>query len=244
MRSRSRPSGRLSTTSRRTSRRTGPAQLARLIEELPRERIEQVLTHPSGATDRLLSYERLEFLGDSVLELAIARSLYEEYPDYEEGQLAKIRSHVVSRQSCAEVARELGLGRMLLERGIGVPPEERERLVVNTNVLAALLEAALAALYLERGFEPIQQAIVAAFQGRVEYAVTSHVDYKTELQEQLARDGRGVIYTVVSTKGPPHDRVFTAAAAVDGVELGVGSGRSKKEAEQEAAREVLETLEA
>ena len=88
-----------------------------------------------------------------------------------------------------------------------------------------------------------QQAIVAAFQGRVEYAVTSHVDFKTELQEQLARDGRGVVYTVVSTKGPPHDRVFTAAAAVDGVELGVGSGRSKKEAEQEAAREVLETLE-
>jgi ribonuclease-3 len=243
MPSRSRPSGRLSTTSRRTNRRTGPAQLSRLIEELPSTRIDQVLTHPSGATDRLASYERLEFLGDSVLELAVARALYEEYPDYEEGQLAKIRSHVVSRQSCAAVALELGLDRLLLERGIGVPTEERERLVANTNVLAALLEAALAALYLERGFEPIQQSIVDAFRGRVEYAVTSHVDYKTELQERLARNGKGVVYTVLSTKGPPHDRVFTAAAAVDGIQLGVGSGKSKKEAEQEAAREALETLE-
>ena len=242
MRSRSRPSGRLSTTSRRTSRSTGPAQLARLIEELPTARIDQVLTHPSGATDRLSSYERLEFLGDSVLELAIARALYEDYPEHEEGQLAKIRSHVVSRQSCAAVARDLGLDRLLLERGVGVPREELDRLARNTNVLAALLEAALAALYLELGLEPIQEAIVAAFRGRVEYAVTSHVDYKTELQELLARDGRGVTYTVVATEGPPHERLFTAAASIDGVQAGLGRGRSKKEAEQEAAKEALAPL--
>ena len=242
MRSRSRPSGRLSTTSRRTSRRTGPAQLARLIEELPTARIDQVLTHPSGATDRLSSYERLEFLGDSVLELAIARALYEDYPEHEEGQLAKIRSHVVSRQSCAAVARDLGLDRLLLERGVGVPREELDRLARNTNVLAALLEAALAALYLELGLEPIQEAIVAAFRGRVEYAVTSHVDYKTELQELLARERpRGHLHGG-DTEGPPHDRVFTAAASIDGVQAGVGSGRSKKEAEQEAAKEALAPL--
>jgi ribonuclease III len=242
MPSRSRPSGRPSTTSRRTSRRTRPAQLGRLIEELAPERAELVFAHPSGAVDRLSSYERLEFLGDSVLELAIARALYDGYPEYEEGQLAKIRSHVVSRQSCAAVARELGLDTMLLQRGVGVPAEELERLARNTNVLAALLEAALAALYLQHGFEPIEQAIVAAFRPRIDYALTNHVDYKTELQELLARAGRQVNYTVVDTEGPPHERVFTAAASIDGEQTGVGRGRSKKEAEQEAAKEALTQL--
>jgi ribonuclease-3 len=201
-----------------------------------------VFAHPSGALDRLSSYERLEFLGDSVLELAVARALYERYPDFEEGRLAKIRSHVVSRQSCASVARELHLDRLLLERGVGVPPEERERLARNTNVLAALLEAALAALFLEHGFEPLEEAIVSAFDERIEYAHTTHVDYKTELQELLARDGRQVNYSVVETEGPPHDRIFTAAATIDGTRAGIGRGRSKKEAEQAAAKEALEEI--
>ena len=109
----SRPWGRPSTTSRRTSSvpPTGdPSELGRLIEALPRERIEHVFTHTSWAPDRASSYERLEFLGDSVLELAIAKELYDRYPDASEGRLAKIRSHVVSRQSCAAVARELKMG--------------------------------------------------------------------------------------------------------------------------------------
>jgi ribonuclease-3 len=202
-----------------------------------------VFAHPSGAADRLSSYERLEFLGDSVLELAVARALFEQYPEYEEGQLAKIRSHVVSRRSCAEVARELGLDSLLRERGVAVPPEELERLSRNTNVLAALLEAALAALFLEHGFEVIEPTIVDAFQPRIEYARTGHVDFKTVLQEALARGGRHVTYSVLATEGPPHDRVFTAAASIDGTQVGSGRGRSKKEAEQEAAREALEHLE-
>jgi ribonuclease-3 len=202
-----------------------------------------VFAHPSGAQDRLSSYERLEFLGDSVLELATARALFQDYPEFEEGQLAKIRSHVVSRRSCAEVARELGLDTLLVGRGVGVPTEELERLARNRNVLAALLEAALAALFLEHGFEAIEEPIVAAFQPRIDYAITEHVDYKTELQELLARDGRHVSYTVVDTEGPPHERIFTAAASIDGGQAGVGRGRSKKEAEQEAAREALDGLE-
>jgi ribonuclease III len=201
-----------------------------------------VFAHPSGAADRLLSYERLEFLGDSVLELAIARALYEGYPEFEEGQLAKIRSHVVSRQSCAAVAGELGLDRLLLERGRATPPEELERLAKNENVRAALLEAALAALFLEHGFEPIEEAVVAAFRGRIEYALTGHVDYKTDLQELLARDGRQVGYAVVEVEGPPHQRIFTAAAAIDGEQAGIGRGRSKKEAEQAAAKQALEKI--
>jgi dsRNA-specific ribonuclease len=100
MPSRSRPSARLSTTSRTTSRKRGGASrdLAQLIHELPKERLRQAFTHSSWAGDRAESYERLEFLGDSVLGLAIARELYERFPDYQEGRLAKIRAHVVSRR--------------------------------------------------------------------------------------------------------------------------------------------------
>jgi ribonuclease III len=177
-----------------------------------------------------------------VLELAVARALFEGYPDFEEGQLAKIRSHVVSRRSCAQVARELGLDTQLVVRGVGVPKEELERLARNTNVLAALVEAALAALFLEHGFQAIEAPIVDAFRPRIDYAITEHVDYKTELQELLARAGRHVSYTVVDTEGPPHERVFTAAATIDGRKAGTGRGRSKKEAEQEAARQALEAI--
>jgi ribonuclease-3 len=207
------------------------------------ELLENVFTHSSWAPDRASSYERLEFLGDSVLELAIARALYDRYPDSSEGKLAKIRSHVVSRASCAVVAREVGLGSRLAERAAKlVPAEELERLARNRNVLAALLEASLAALYLERGFEPIAGAIVAAFDGRITYALTTHVDHKTELQEALARKGRHVAYTVLEVEGPPHDRTFTCAAVIDGEEVGVGTGRSKKAAEQAAARQALDRL--
>jgi ribonuclease-3 len=178
-----------------------------------------------------------------VLELAIARALYDSYPDFSEGRLAKIRSHVVSRASCAVVARELGLGQLLIERGTGlVPEEELTKLARNRNVLAALLEASLAGIYLVHGFEAVADAVVAAFEGRIAYALTSHVDHKTELQEELARQGRQVAYTVLEVEGPPHDRTFRCAAVIDGVETGFGRGRSKKAAEQDAAREALDRL--
>jgi len=105
-----------------------------------------------------------------------------------------------------------------------------------------LLEAAIAALYLEHGFERVEPAIVGAFSARIEFARTSHVDYKTELQEALARSGRQVHYTVLEVEGPPHDRRFVCAAHVAGAQLGIGSGSTKKAAEQEAAREALEAL--
>jgi ribonuclease-3 len=201
-----------------------------------------VFTHTSWAPDRASSYERLEFLGDSVLELAVARELYERYPDFSEGQLAKIRSHVVSRASCAVVARELGLGERMSKRAVSVPQEELDRLARNRNVLAALLEAALGAAFLEYGFEQIEDSVVGAFASRIEYALTTYVDHKTELQEVLARLGRAVTYTVLDVAGPPHDRTFTCAAMIDGEQAGVGTGASKKAAEQEAAREALASL--
>jgi ribonuclease-3 len=213
-----------------------------LIDALPADKLERVLTHTSWAEDRAASYERLEFLGDSVLELAIARELYERFPDASEGRLAKIRAHVVSRQSCAGVARELGLGERLVARARDVPEPELQRLARSRNVLAAVLEAAIAAVYLERGFTKVEPAVVAAFSERIDYARSSHVDNKTELQEALARTGRHVQYLVLAIEGPAHDRRFVCSAVIDGEQLGIGKGSTKKAAEQEAAEQALARL--
>jgi ribonuclease III len=237
---RSRPSGKLSTTSAPTS--NSNQSLADLIAALPAERAASAFTHTSWADERSASYERLEFLGDSVLELALAHELYNRFPHFSEGQMAKVRSHVVSRASCALVARELGLGDRLIETAAELAGGELTRLAANRNVLAAVLEAALAALYLEHGFEAIAPAIVAAFDSRIDYALTNQVDFKTELQETLARSGRSVNYVLLNAEGPPHNRLFTSAAIIDGEEAGVGRGSSKKAAEQNAAKEALARL--
>jgi ribonuclease-3 len=231
------------------SRRPAPLDESRptLVEQLaglPPERAQAVFTHSSWAADRSDSYERLEFLGDSVLELAIARLLYDRFPEFEEGQMAKLRSQVVSRASCAVIAQELGLGELLRARHPAPDTDEVARLSENRNVLAALLEAALAALYLEYGFESVERTIVDIFEARIEYALTHKVDYKTELQEELARRGKTVNYVLLDSQGPAHERTFTSAALVDGVQAGAGRGGSKKNAEQIAACEALASLEA
>jgi ribonuclease-3 len=140
------------------------------------------------------------------------------------------------------VGRRLELGERLAQHAAGSEGAEIGRLASNRNVLAALVEACLGALYLEHGFEPIREAIVDAFADRIEYAVEGHVDFKTELQEELARRGQTVSYSVLEVEGPPHDRRFTCAATIDGEEVGVGTGPSKKAAEQAAAREALTSL--
>src|SRR4029079_1442218 len=116
----------------------------------------------------------------------------------------------------------------------GLPVEEVERLARNRNVLAALLEAAIAAVYLEHGFGVTEKAIVDAFAPRIEYALTSHVDHKTELQERLARTGRTVSYTTLNVEGPPHDRSFTAAAVIGHEIVGIGLGSTQNEDENSA----------
>lgn len=223
----------------------GPGtDLRRLIDALPEERLRHAFTHSSWAGERRNSYERLEFLGDSVLGLAIAQELFDRFPAFPEGRLAKIRAHVVSRQSCAVVGRRLGLGELLREAGEAGDSEEVERLARNKNVVAALVEACLGALYLEHGFEPIRAAIVEAFSDQIEFALEGHVDHKTELQEELARRGLSVSYSVLEVEGPPHDRTFTCAATIDGEKAGIGTGDSKKAAEQVAAREALDRVRA
>ena len=177
-----------------------------------------------------------------MLELAIAHTLYDRFPDYDEGQMAKLRSHVVSRASCAVVSAELGLGERLLASKTGPDSGEQSRLVGNRNVLAAVLEAALAALYLEHGFEPIA--------GRDRRGVREpdpvRADQPGRPQDRApgdARPGGRLAPTCSSTSdGPPHERLFTSAAMVDGEQAGVGRGSSKKDAEQQAAREALEQL--
>jgi ribonuclease III len=142
------------------------------------------------------------------------------------------------------VGRRLQLGERLAEHAGAGDGEELKRLAANRNVLAALVEACLGALYLEHGFEPIRAAIVDAFADRIDYALQGHVDFKTELQEELARRGLAVSYAVLEVEGPPHDRRFTCAAVIEGEEAGVGTGPSKKAAEQAAAGEALEKIQA
>jgi ribonuclease-3 len=142
------------------------------------------------------------------------------------------------------VAHELGLGQRLVEQAAATQTEEElDRLSGNRNVLAAVIEAALGAVFLQHGFAAIEDAVVDAFSDQIEHALTSRVDHKTDLQELLARKGRQVVYTEISVEGPPHERRFTCAAIVDGEELGRGEGRTKKAAEQNAARETLARLE-
>jgi ribonuclease III len=195
---------------------------------------------------RARSYERLEFLGDSVLGLVIAHDLYGRFPESPEGDLAKVRAHVVSRDSCAAVAVDLRLDDDVRARGaeLGAAQVEIDSLCRSPGVLAAVTEAVVGAAYLDRSVEDVAGPVVDAFSGRIEYALAEHVDTKTVLQEELARRGASVTYAVADVSGPPHQRWFTSLALVGGRELGRGSARSKKASEQLAARQALGNLDA
>jgi ribonuclease-3 len=147
-----------------------------------------------------------------------------------------VRAAVVSRRACAEVGRRLGLdAQMAAMHGAG-------QVSRSDNVVAAVVEVAIASCYLEFGLEPVRTAVVAAFAEHLARAVETPGDYKTQLQEELARRGLSVSYALVVHQGPPHDRVFTCVAVVDDSEAGRGTGRSKKDAEQEAAKGALAVL--
>ncbi|MEP6640362.1 MAG: ribonuclease III domain-containing protein [Gaiellales bacterium] len=234
-----------STTSSPTADRAEASESLRaLIDRLPEPLRLLVFTHASWVQRREDSYERLEFLGDGVLGLAIAHHMYERFPERAEGDLAKVRAHVVSRQSCATVAIDLGLDRDLRARGaqLGTAAVEIDSLAGSAGVLAAIVEAVVGATYLHFGLGTVTGAVVQAFSARIEYALAEHVDHKTVLQEELARRGASVTYAVADVSGPPHQRWFTSVALVEGHELGRGSARSKKASEQHAAHHALESL--
>lgn len=219
------------------------ASLAELFADAPEELHRQALSHSSWVETRTSSYGRLAFLGDSVLGLSVAALLFTEHPDADIGELTKILNQAVSGRACAEVARELELPEMLAERapkeGEGLPVET---LLASERTLASVCEAVIGACYLAHGFERSSEAVVEAFKEEVEQATRERLDFKSELQERLARDGETVSYEVANEVGPPHDRRYEIRATVDGDEIGSGSGRSKKEAEQAAAHRALEKL--
>lgn len=203
--------------------------------------LDMALTHRSVSADdpAQLDNERLEFLGDAVLQLAITRKLYEDYPDLPEGQLAKVRAAVVSGTALAEVATTIELGSYLKLS----PSEERSGGRAKRSILADTLEALIGAIYLDSGFEAASDFVMRLWGGRIdERAKNPGVrDYKTRLQEALASKGLRPQYAVDGA-GPDHVRTFTATVSVDGNTIGFGEGKSKKAAEQAAAEAALETL--
>jgi ribonuclease-3 len=194
--------------------------------------------------ERSSSYERLAFLGDSVLSLSVSQSLFPRFGSYTAGRLTKIRAQVVSRRSCVALAQALDVPDRMRE----IVPDEHAQglnpLIRAESVLAEAVEAGIGACFLHHGFERTSKAVADSLSPQIEFAIAHLFDYKSELQERLAQRGDVVSYTVIGEQGPPHERRFETAAEVGGLRIGHGVGRSKKESEQEAARKALESLDA
>lgn len=202
------------------------------------------LTHRSYAYERggLPTNERLEFLGDAVLGIVVTRRLYEEYPDRPEGDLAKMRAALVNMTVLADVSREIGLGsNVKLGKG-----EEMTGGRDKSSILADTLEAVFGAIYLDRGMKRVNRVILGLFLPRIRGQVEGGVvhDYKTALQELAAAKLSTLPEYSLSESGPDHSKRFEAIVLLGGSSYGAGSGRSKKEAEQAAARVAMERLRA
>jgi ribonuclease III len=218
--------------------------LEELLAELPEDLRRQAFTHASWVDHRSDSYERLAFLGDVVLSLAVSTHLYPRFERQGAGRLTKVRAQAVSGASCANVARELDVPDSLRAAAPdGTTGRSAEMLVASERVLASICEAIIGAAYLAFGFERTAPAVVESFAEEIEEALEHPVDYKSVLQERLARRAEVVTYLTVAEEGPAHDRSFIAVAEVDGEELGRGEGKTKKGAEQEAALHALDRLE-
>lgn len=204
----------------------------------------QAFTHSSYVNEhRRKPYEdneRLEFLGDAVLELTISQFLYRKYPEVAEGELTKLRAAIVCEASLVEFANDLQFGEVVL---LGKGEEMtggRER----PALLADVFEAFIGALYLDQGLDVVIKFLQAYVYPKIETGAFSHVmDYKSQLQEVIQHEGYGQIsYDIVEENGPAHNREFLSAVRLNGDIIGQGSGRSKKEAEQEAAKKALDGL--
>ena len=212
---------------------------------MPDDLARQAVTHSSWTERRSDSYERLAFLGDSVLSLAVTTHLYPrlEADAYGAGRLTKIRAQAVSGRSCREVAERLGIPERLRNAAPdSVAGPATEQLAQTERVLASVIEAVIGAVYLEFGYLETADAVVEAFTPEIEQALTQPADFKSALQERLARRGTIVTSEIAAEEGPPHQRTFEVMAMVEGVEIARGSGRSKKDAEQAAAEAALESL--
>jgi ribonuclease-3 len=219
------------------------AGLSELIAELPEGLRATALTHSSWTEERVDSYERLAYLGDSVLALTVAIDLYERFPEIDAGGLTKIHNQAVSGVSCAEVGRELGVPEMLAVAEPGLDEAiPADILLSGSRPLPEVTEALIGACFVAFGFDRVAAAVREAFEPRVEHALETTVDFKSALQEMLAQRRELVTYEVTAEFGPAHARTFEVAALVGSEQVGTGTGRSKKAAEQVAAEQALEKL--
>lgn len=205
--------------------------------------LQNALAHSSYANERwhnsLLSNERLEFLGDSVLGMTVAEYLYRSFPDRPEGELTRMRADMVCEQTLAAVAGKIGLGgHLLLGHG-----EEQGGGRNRASILADAVESVIAACYLDGGFEPAKAFIQRFILCDVPVKQLHNRDYKTAFQELIQRQKDQIIrYTLIGEEGPDHNKQFRVAVSINGETVGQGTGTSKKRAEQDAARDALEKL--
>lgn len=208
--------------------------------------LKQAFTHSSYVNEHrrkpFEDNERLEFLGDAVLELTVSQFLFKKYPMMSEGELTKLRAAIVCEPSLVAFANELSFGKVIL---LGKGEEMtggRER----PALLADVFEAFIGALYLDKGIEVVTSFLEKVVYPKINAGAFSHVmDFKSQLQELIQRDGSGMIeYHVLQEKGPAHNREFVSRVSLNGAELGTGIGKSKKEAEQNAAQMALVNLKA
>lgn len=206
-----------------------------------RKLLSKAFAHSSGVDDRLFSNERLEFLGDAVLAVVICRTLFERFPKYLEGDLTKIKSMLVSRRTCARVAKQLGLHEFL-KVGKGMASSRR---ALTSSLAAGLLEAVIAAIYIDSGFDAADSFISRAFAseiGRTD-AEQSHGNYKSVLQQYAQRQLDATpVYGLLDEKGPDHDKCFESEVVIGGRHFPSAWGTNKKEAEQKAAFNALVEL--
>jgi len=201
--------------------------------------LETALTHPSAAVGSDVHYERLEFLGDAVLDLAIADLLMRKFPTAKEGPLSKQRASIVNARTLALKAQAIELNEMMrLGKG-----EEKSGGREKTSILAAVFEAVVGAIYTDGGLVPAQQVVERLFDGDIGGPAAER-DYKTELQEIAHRNFRTQpVYELIATEGPDHAKRFTTRIRIAGRDLGVAEGASKKQSEQAAARLALDRIE-
>ncbi len=200
--------------------------------------IMQALTHSSFSNEQKINkfknYERLEFLGDAVLELLSSRFFFETYPDMSEGQMTRLRSSMVCEPALAFCARDLSLGEyILLGKG-----EEATGGRKRDSIISDVMEAVIGAIYLDGGIEEADKFVRKYILSDLEDKQLFY-DSKTILQEKVQKEGKSLTYELVSEDGPDHDKIFVVEAVVDGKTVGKGQGRNKKSAEQQAAYQVL-----
>ena len=205
--------------------------------------LQNALTHSSYANERwhnsLLSNERLEFLGDSILGMTVSQYLYQTFPDRPEGELTRMRADMVCEQTLAKVAARIELGKHLL-LGNG---EEQGGGRTRNSILADAVESVIAACYLDGGMEAAQRFIEQFILVEVPVKQLHNADYKTALQELVQQKKNQVLsYALVGESGPDHDKKFDVEVKLNGTVVGTGSGSSKKRAEQAAAHAALEML--